>query len=363
MSPESDSCEFLFKTWSDAFLLPVLSLPNHLRLLMHKKPDPYRTKPAGHVAGFTLIELLVVVAMIGTLISLVLPAVQSARESARRIQCSNNLKQLSLAAIEHEELYGWYPTGGWSKRWIGLPDRGAGVEQPGGWIYNLLPYIEQANLYTLGGSNADDADHLAENKQRLQTSLSIFQCPSRRGQEIYANERLFLHSDPVDLVARNDYAFNGGHRVFLHEDGPDSLADADTFVWPDSSQVTGISHQRSRVRNRDIADGTTNTYMIAEKHIRNDRYFSGIDKGDNESMYSGDDRDLLRFTGGEVDTSFRPLPDTSATANEGLVFGSAHAQGFQAALCDGSVRFIEFGISQQIHSRLGNRSDSKVVDF
>lgn len=318
---------------------------------------------AAHNAGFTMIELLVVIAIISLLMGLLLPAVQSARESARRIECSNHLKQLSLAAVEHEGIYGWYPTGGWSKRWIGLPDRGSGIHQPGGWIYNVLPFVDQASLHKLGGSDADNPDHLKQNTSRLRTSISVFQCPSRRDQGQYLNLRQFLHADPVDEVARNDYAFNGGHRVFLHLDGPDTLDQEDTFPWPSNSEATGISYQRSTVRHRDIIDGTSNTYMIAEKHIRNDRYLTGDDQGDNESMYSGDDRDLIRFTGGELDTSFRPLSDVFASAHEGLVFGSAHPQGFQAALCDGSVRFIQFGISQVIHSRLGNRGDSKVVSF
>ena len=311
--------------------------------------------------GFTIIELLVVIAIISILIALLLPAVQSARESARRIQCSNNLKQLSLAAIQHEELYGWYPSGGWSKRWIGLPDRGAGEGQPGGWIYNVLPFVEQSNLYKLGGSDSTNADHLEQNARRLQTSVSIFNCPSRRGQENYVNERTFLLADPVSEVARNDYAFNGGHRVLVHGDGPETLAEEDSFAWPDNSQATGISFQRSKVQHRDIIDGTSNTYLVAEKHLRNDRYTTGNDHGDNESMFSGDDRDLLRFTGGELDTSFRPLSDAFASAQEGFVFGSAHPQGFQAAFCDGSVRFVQFGISQQIHSRLGNREDGEVI--
>lgn len=314
-------------------------------------------------AGFTLIELLVVIAIIGILISLLVPAVQMARESARRIQCSNNLKQLSLAAVNHEDVYGWYPTGGWSKRWIGLSDKGAGIHQPGGWIYNILPFVEQANLHDLGGSDPGNIDHITQNSRRLQTSVGMFNCPTRRGQETYLNARQFFLANPLETVARNDYAFNGGHRAFIHEEGPNSLAEEETFAWPNSDLVSGICYQRSTVKHRDITDGTSNTYMIAEKHLRNDRYFTGNDHGDNESMYSGDDRDLIRFSGGEFDTSFRPLSDSTASAQEGFVFGSAHPQGFQAALCDGSVRFIQFGISQEIHSRLGNRSDGKVVEF
>lgn len=322
-----------------------------------------RIRNSGRNAGFTLIELLVVIAVIGILISLLLPAVQMARESARRIQCSNNLKQLSLAAVNHEGIYGWYPTGGWSKRWIGLPDKGAGVHQPGGWVYNILPFVEQANLHGMGGSDPGNTDHLTQNSRRLQTAVSVFNCPSRRGQETYLNVREYFHTNPLDMVARSDYAINGGHRVFLHGEGPDSLAEEKIFAWLNSNSVTGISYQRSTVRHRDITDGTSNTYLIAEKHIRKDHYFTGGDRGDNETMYSGDDRDLIRFTGGEIDTSFRPLSDSAASVQEGLVFGSAHPQGFQAALCDGSVRFIHFGISQEIHSRLGNRSDGKVIEF
>lgn len=313
--------------------------------------------------GFTLIELVVVIAIIGILVALLLPAVQSARESSRRIQCSNNLKQLSLAAIEHEGIYGWYPTGGWSKRWIGLPDRGVGPHQPGGWIYNVLPFVEQTSLYMLGGSDANNPNHVSENTRRLQTTVNLFNCPSRRSPANFANFRSFFHADVVQAVARNDYAFNGGHRVFIHDNGPDKLADEATFPWADNSQSTGISYQRSVVRPRDITDGTSNTYVVAEKHIRKDHYFSGEDQGDNESMYSGDDRDLLRYTGGELDTSFRPLADVCASAQEGLVFGSAHMQGFQAAFCDGSVRFIQYGISQEIHSRLGCRADGEAVNF
>lgn len=304
-----------------------------------------------------------VIAIIGVLVALLLPAVQAARETARKTQCKNNLKQLSLAAIQHEELYGWYPTGGWSKRWIGLPDRGAGVKQPGGWIYNVLPFVEQTSLYSLGGSDSANAEHLKENAARLTTPLGIFTCPSRRGQQNYTNTRLFLLSDPVENVARNDYAFNGGHRAMTYGGGPDTLADAESFSWPDNRTATGISFQRSRVRHRDITDGTTNTYLVAEKHIRFDYYFTGTDHGDNESMYSGDDRDLVRFTGSEFDTSFRPLSDAFASAQEGFIFGSVHPEGFQAAFADGSVRFIQYGLSQKVHSRLGNRRDSRVVSF
>ena len=101
-------------------------------------------------SGFTLVELLVVITIIGILIALLLPAVQAAREAARRVQCSNNLKQLGLAMLQHEERNRFFPTGGWGWYWVGDPDRGFGKEQPGGWVFSVLPYMEQQPLHDLG---------------------------------------------------------------------------------------------------------------------------------------------------------------------------------------------------------------------
>ncbi|MBT5018470.1 MAG: DUF1559 domain-containing protein [Planctomicrobium sp.] len=314
-------------------------------------------------SGFTIIELLVVIAIIGILLALLLPAVQMAREAARRAQCSNSLKQLSLAGLNHEETHGWFPTGGWSKRWIGLPGRGYGPNQPGGWAFNVLPFVEQSAIRELGGDDHTNTSHREGNAQRLQTPLPIFHCPTRRGATTYLNSRDFLYSNSTPQVARNDYAFNGGHRWSRYGDGPDLLQNAQHFVWPDMSEMTGLSHQRSQVKHRDITDGTSNTYMVGEKHIRSDHYSTGEDQGDNESVFSGDDRDLIRFTGSERDVSYRPRPDNFASSQEGFVFGSSHAGGFQMALCDGAVRMIAFEIDQSIHSRLGNRKDGKTVSF
>ena len=106
-------------------------------------------------AGFSLVELLVAITIIGILIALLLPAVQAARESARRMQCGNNLKQLALAALSHESAFKFFPTGGWNKYWLGHPDRGFDKRQPGGWVYNVLPFIEQQSLHDLGACSGN----------------------------------------------------------------------------------------------------------------------------------------------------------------------------------------------------------------
>ncbi len=322
---------------------------------------PHDDVRSRRLQGFTIIELLVSIAIIAILTALLMPAVQAAREAARKAECKSHLRQLGIAVTLHESTHGWLPTGGWGPHWTGLPVRGYGSDQPGGWIFNVLPYVEQESVRDLGSASASSAPDASANAARLQSAVALFHCPSRRSSIPYENSRQPYYCDPVFAVARNDYAMNGGTRLVRYDPSPETLADAESFGWPDMSAVNGLTHQRSQIRLRDVTDGLTNTIMIGEKHLRRDRYSTGTDLGDNESMYTGDLADLVRFTGPGDDLSFRPLSDAFSTSREGLIFGSSHAGGFHVALCDGSVRFLSYNISLETFSRYGDRADGLAV--
>ena len=166
--------------------------------------------------AFTLVELLVVIAIIGILIALLLPAIQAAREAARRAECKNRLKQMGLAALNIESTFKHFPTGGWGWRYAGDPDRGFGAKQPGGWYFCILAYTEQSALWQLGSDGDADtvtADQRAGALQRLSTPVGLFNCPSRRGAELYrfSNPSNYLNANRPSDVGRNDYAACGGN--------------------------------------------------------------------------------------------------------------------------------------------------------
>ena len=131
--------------------------------------------------GFTLVELLVVIAIIAMLVTLLLPAVQAAREAARRTQCQNNLKNLGLACLNHESVNNHFPTGGWGWSWVGDADRGQGEQQPGGWMYNIMPYMEEGAFHALAGDGI--ADEITSRQmdgaaQVISQPLALINCPT-----------------------------------------------------------------------------------------------------------------------------------------------------------------------------------------
>jgi prepilin-type N-terminal cleavage/methylation domain-containing protein/prepilin-type processing-associated H-X9-DG protein len=329
--------------------------------------------------AFTLVELLVVITIIGILIALLLPAVQAAREAARQVQCRNNIKQLALAALTHEQKHGIFPTGGWGTRWAGDPDRGFDRRQTGGWIYNCLPFCEQESLYMLPADNSPDIitpTQRANTTILCQTPLSVLNCPSRRQPMTLPNYygNYLNNGNPSQVWVRSDYAANHGDMGYTGSFGPNSLADGDRGIgfddrgyWGANPPVlmTGIMYLRSEVKMADITDGTSNTFLLGEKYITPDYYLTGQDPGDDQSAYIGGDCDLGRWTGFNGGVAQQPpVQDTPGLTPHPyhLPFGSAHSNGFMMAFCDGSVQMMSYSIDLEVYRCLGNRRDGKTID-
>ncbi len=312
-------------------------------------------------SAFTLIELLVVIAIIAVLIGLLLPAVQKVREAAARMQCSNNLKQLGLAAHNYHDTLGHFPGGGkngceapvhpnvvanctdpnagqWSAPYT-VPTSNLNIRrQEWSWAYFMLPYIEQNNVY-----------QTANDTTVRRAVVKTFYCPSRRAAQLYNNN------------AKIDYAANAGQ----------SLGDANT------SGVIFRTGAGGRVRMTDITDGTSNTALFGEKRMKLDKFGQSYD--DNESAFSpGWDSEIARAAVADTDTngtagrplSWGPNQDIRVT-NPGIFsdpesglnqFGSSHASGCQFVLCDGSVRGVRFNPDRVIFRRFCTKADGQVLN-
>ena len=142
--------------------------------------------------------------------------------------------------------------------------------------------------------------------------------------------------------------------------GPDRFAEGDEgrFAWPSLSRFSGLSANRSEIRIEDVADGASNTYLVGEKYLNLDDYDTGRDWGDNHNVFSGDDMEIVRFTGVAV-----PALQDRGGLIQHFSFGSAHATGWHVALCDGSVRSVSYDLAPETHRRLGNREDGQQVSW
>jgi prepilin-type N-terminal cleavage/methylation domain-containing protein/prepilin-type processing-associated H-X9-DG protein len=357
------------------------------------------SRPTASVRAFTLVELLVVIAIIGILVALLLPAIQAAREAGRRAQCKNHLRQIALACLNYESTHKHFPTGGWSWMWMGDPDAGHGPRQPGGWIYQSTPYLEEQAVAQLGGG-LPTAQKAEELKKQMAAAISVYICPSRRvavalparnplGKYVEVDtggaEKIPFNVAIPDAMAKTDYAANAG-TAFTPSTSPPSpppnaapplATDCAPGPFPNcvgyaddqkaiADRFNGIVGRYTGAKIRQITDGTSKTVLVGEKALPPRFYETGYgdppkfdsnNGGDNSSMYQGFDYDNARIIGAA------PQQDTD-DPKEGFerLFGSAHAGGANIALCDGSVQTIEYGIEQDVWGGYGARDDGKTAE-
>ncbi|HYO24672.1 MAG TPA: DUF1559 domain-containing protein [Lacipirellulaceae bacterium] len=341
----------------------------------------HHSRPSHGRRGFTLVELLVVIAIIGVLVALLLPAIQAAREAARRQQCANNLKQLGLAAQNHHDAQKYFPTGGWGWFWTGDADRGFGAKQPGGWSFSLLPYMEQVQLRSRAGDGNAETISVGQRdgaRDILRTLVQNWWCPSRRTQNVFpkndADPTYYARNasratDGKVVAARTDYAACVGDRNVVESGtfpggdtrgGPETgYALANNFAWASTTtgvltngrdEFTGVCFQRSEIGIEHCTDGSSQTYLIGEKYINPLNYENGADPGDNETWGTGFNNDVNRCA------AELPLQD-NVTVSSATRFGSIHVGGWFMVFCDSHVESVSYDIDINVHKMNANRAD------
>lgn len=310
-------------------------------------------------SGFTLVELLVVIAIIGILVALLLPAIQAARESARRTQCVNNLKQMGLAVLNYESARKYFPRGRWNLIPTDLgkhnvPDRPTSKSNDASWTVVVLPYAEEQNI----ASQYDlkkEWFHTA-NRTAVSYALKIFVCPSVPEQARFDST---FTSDPKP--AAGDYGCTNGVGSAAWNSHPElGTYPGNISGGEDNPQVIGVmtkALQRSPCRFKDIVDGTSKTILIAETAGRPDPYFDGRPGNASGLMVPVD-----AGTGwADPDSGFmmntQPVINHS---NNGEIY-AFHPGGAQFCFADGSTRFIAGSLDTVVGIALVTRAGGEII--
>jgi len=320
-------------------------------------------KPLHPRSGFTLIELLVVIAIIAILVALLLPAVQQAREAARRSQCKNNIKQIGLALHNYHDVHSVFPPGVVGSSLAMSTSSNPSVVRLG-WTPHVYPFLEYGNVYDLfvPYMNGDLLTSTPATWEGADATIPTFKCPS----------------DPNGSRAMG-LTSGGAERSRTYHNYAACMGSTGTVVGSDHSatQLDGMFYSKSSTRMRDVTDGTSNTAMIGEIRLaRPDTSLTG-DAGDDYhgwsfNMVGPNDWFSTRNPPNTAvsdqlprcreDLNYLPCVKVSASADN--MFNhtrSAHPGGAQIGLADGSVRFVSDNIDTQTFQYLGSRDDGEVL--
>ena len=294
--------------------------------------------------GFTLIELLVVIAIIAVLVALLLPAVQQAREAARRTHCQNQLKQMGLALNNYHEVVNCFPMG----------SRPTGSGASWGFSLPLLPHLERMQIFeTVDFNTTQDcctwikARQAASLPQPQSVALPFLYCPSD------PNSNKSLLSGPTGPAAGSGDCGLLYPGNYLGVSGSTGLSTMGACFASSIGNTSGngVLYSYSRTRFSEITDGTSNTMAVGERGMPRDLTWGWIMCGGNECEQY-------------LSTRFGMIPPQNSTANDitTLSFWSWHTGGAFFAFCDGSVHFLNTNISFQTYQSLATRNGGEVVE-
>ncbi len=314
--------------------------------------------------GFTLVELLVVIAIIGVLVALLLPAIQAAREAARRSQCSNNLKQLSLGVLNFESSLKCIPYNrtsdypGWTPGWDKWGDAAGPGSRAWSWLASVLPYIEQGEI----SKQAGVPDTYFGQTKLVETTIATFLCPSDeigsrgpiQGRSRYMRGVALIGLTNYDGVMGANFCWG----EYANPRNPSEPGDCEPWLWGDG--VLPIMGWANPIELRTITDGTTRTIMIGEQAFEEARATCAL-----TTCYG-----LGYAWAHSVEASASasmplnlPRPEESPDYQKHMGFSSRHPGGVDFALVDGSVRFFSEDISLGVQRAMATiKGDEQLVE-
>jgi prepilin-type N-terminal cleavage/methylation domain-containing protein len=324
-----------------------------------------QTLQPGRRRGFTLVELLVVIAIIGVLVGLLLPAIQAARESARRMQCANHLKQIATASHLLLDAHRYFPTAGRGP-WPEITVVGDVLASPGaqevGWAYQILPYLELKNIQEIR-STLPSGQWRAQLVELLVGSQGVpfYFCPSRRSpstqevkQGIFRYLMDYASTVPTNRNLDQIPEFDWGE--FWCGAEPTSKNKDSTFICTALGIIARSPRYGKATRPDQVTDGLSQTMMYGEKWLNPSQYQTGS-WHDDRGWTDGYDPDITRST------AQPPRPDDLVEdENEGFAMGGAHPAGMNTAFGDGSIHFVTFDVDPVTFNRWGNRQDERAVE-